>query len=159
MEFYKETIMGQVLTQVHSDKSNEPYFEKIDNLLDSITNLDYLYAPSDPWQKKGLFITNMDITKIDIDSEWTYVETADINEYSWLVEQLMSIYKPKITDTYRLLTTIGYLLNIYGDKYDNLTELFRITTVTSTVFLHPDHIGLDRFKVQPLKLPSFGKEF
>ena len=159
MEFYKETIMGQVLTQVQADKKNNEYFDKIDDLLYDIENLTYLDTLSKPWQKNGLIITDIDITYIENKPQWVYVETADVSEYSWLIEQLIKIYKPKINDIYRLLTTIGFLLNIYGEKYENLSDILRLTSITSTVFLHPDHLGLDKFKVYPVKLPPFGKEF
>lgn len=159
MEFYKETIMGQVLTQVQSNINNDIYFNKIDDLLEEIDTYGYLDAITKPWQRNGLFITDKDITTFDNDPEWIYVETADVIEYSWLVEKLVQVYKPQIVDIYRLLTTIGYLLNVYGEKNDDLSDILRFTSITSTVFLHPDHIGRDRFKIYPMTLPPFGKEF
>lgn len=159
MEFYKETIMGQVLTQVHDEKNNDPYFDKIDDLLHEIENYEYLETNTKKWQKNGLCITDSDISKITKEQNWIYVETADVAEYSWLVEKLIKIYKPHILDIYRLVSTIGFLLNLYGDKHENLSDILRLTAVTSTVFLHPDHMGLDKFKIHPNNLPPFGKEF
>lgn len=159
MEFYKETIMGQVLTQVHNNKKNDEYFNKIDNLLSDIENFEYLETNTKNWQQNGLCITNSDISKIKKEQNWLYVETADSAEYSWLVKQLVKIYQPNVKDIYRLLTTIGFLLNLYGSKHDDLSDILRLTSITSTVFLHPDHLGLDKFKIHPNNLPPFGKEF
>lgn len=159
MEFYKETIMGQVLTQVQADKSNDVYFDQIDDLLDDISNLEYMETDNSLWTKKGLIITDKEINEEDKDDEWSYVITGDAYEYSWLVYQLMDIYQPNTAQSYRLLTTLGYLLNIYTERFDSITEILRITTITSTVFLHPDHLGQDKFKVYPIELPPFGKDF
>ncbi len=159
MEFYKETIMGQVLSQVQSNKKNEVYFEQIDALLEDIAEMEYLDTDTPVWHQHGVIVTDEHIDKKKADVEWVYVETADVKESSWLIGRLVNIYKPSKTDSYRLLTTIGYLLNIYGQKYDNLSDIFRMVTMTSTVFLHPDHLGLDRFKVHTIDLPPFGAEF
>ena len=159
MEFYKDTIMGQVLSQVQSDKNNEQYFEQIDALLEDIANMEYLETNTPRWHQKGVVITDRELSNREKESEWVYVETADVTEYSWLIERLLEIYNPSVTDTYRLLTTIGFLLNVYGERHDDLSDIFRIVTVTSTVFLHPDHLGLDKFKVQSISLPPFGREF
>jgi len=159
MEFYKDTIMGQVLSQVQSDKNNKHYFEQIDALLEDIANMEYLETNTPRWHQKGVVITDRELSNREKESEWVYVETADVTEYSWLIERLLEIYNPSVTDTYRLLTTIGFLLNVYGERHDDLSDIFRIVTVTSTVFLHPDHLGLDKFKVQAISLPPFGREF
>ena len=159
MEFYKDTIMGQVLSQVQSDKNNEHYFDQIDALLEDIANMEYLETNTPRWHQKGVVVTNRELSNREKESEWVYVETADVTEYSWLIERLLEIYNPSVTDTYRLLTTIGFLLNVYGERHDDLSDIFRIVTVTSTVFLHPDHLGLDKFKVQAISLPPFGREF
>ena len=158
MEFYKETIIGQVLNQVQTDKSNRLYFKKIDALMDDILDLEYMDVKNTLWQKQGLYITDKKIIKKP-NSDWIYVESPDAYEYSWLVENLVEIYQPKSTEIHRLLTTIGYLLNVYGMRSDSLTEVLRITTITSTVFLHKDHIGQDRFKIHPISLPPFGRDF
>lgn len=159
MEFYKETIMGQVLSQVQSNKKNTVYFDQIDILLEDISNMEYLDTNTPRWHKQGLIVTRRHIDKKTADPEWVYVETEDISEYSWLIEKLVAIYNPQITDSYRLLSTIGYMLNIYGERYENLSDILRMVTVTSTVYLHPDHLGLDRFKVHTIDLPPFGSEF
>lgn len=156
MDFYKETIMGQVLTQVQADEKNKIYLDKIEDLLFDIDNLAYIDTNTKPWNKHGLTITENKVNSI---SGWIYVETADVIEYSWLVKQLIQIYKPNTKNIYRLLTTIGFLLNVYGEKYNDLSVILRFVSITSTVFLHPDHLGLDRFTVQPIKLPKFGTEF
>lgn len=158
---HKNTIMGQVLAQVRDDKKNKKYFEQIDDLLEDIQNEIYLDINEiQAWNKNGLSISNKkNMLKEEKDPEWVYVYTDYVEEYSWFVEELVDIYNPKKMDMYRLLTTIGYLLNIYSKKYRDLRILFKLITITSTIFLHPDHLGLDRFRVYPLTLPKFGQEF
>lgn len=161
MIMHKNTIMGQVLAQVRDDKKNKKYFEQIDDLLEDIQNEIYLDINEiQAWNKNGLSISNKkNMLKEEKDPEWVYVYTDYVEEYSWFVEELVDIYNPKKMDMYRLLTTIGYLLNIYSKKYRDLRILFKLITITSTIFLHPDHLGLDRFRVYPLTLPKFGQEF
>lgn len=158
---HKNTIMGQVLAQVRDDKKNKKYFEQIDDLLEDIQNEIYLDINEiQAWNKNGLSISNKkNMLKEEKDPEWVYVYTDYVEEYSWFVEELVDIYNPKKMDMYRLLTTIGYLLNVYSKKYRDLRILFKLITITSTIFLHPDHLGLDRFRVYPLTLPAFGQEF
>ena len=153
--------MGQVLAQVRDDKKNKKYFEQIDDLLEDIQNEIYLDINEiQAWNKNGLSISNKkNMLKEEKDHEWVYVYTDYVEEYSWFVEELVDIYNPKKMDMYRLLTTIGYLLNVYSKKYRDLRILFKLITITSTIFLHPDHLGLDRFRVYPLTLPAFGQEF
>lgn len=161
MIMHKNTIMGQVLAQVRDDKKNKKYFEQIDDLLEDIQNEIYLDINEiQAWNKNGLSISNKkNMLKEEKDPEWVYVYTDYVEEYSWFVEELVDIYNPKKMDMYRLLTTIGYLLNVYSKKYRDLRILFKLITITSTIFLHPDHLGLDRFRVYPLTLPKFGQEF
>ena len=161
MIMHKNTIMGQVLAQVRDDKKNKKYFEQIDDLLEDIQNEIYLDINEiQAWNKNGLSISNKkNMLKEEKDPEWVYVYTDYVEEYSWFVEELVDIYNPKKMDMYRLLTTLGYLLNIYSKKYRDLRILFKLITITSTIFLHPDHLGLDRFRVYPLTLPKFGQEF
>ena len=161
MIMHKNTIMGQVLAQVRDDKKNKKYFEQIDDLLEDIQNEIYLDINEiQAWNKNGLSISNKkNMLKEEKDPEWVYVYTDYVEEYSWFVEELVDIYNPKKMDMYRLLTTIGYLLNVYSKKYRDLRILFKLITITSTIFLHPDHLGLDRFRVYPLTLPAFGQEF
>jgi len=159
MEFQKETIMGQVLTQVQADESNEEYFAQIDDLLEDIADVDYIDIDSPRWHKHGVIVTNRTLSPNEKDPDWIYVQTEHVEEYSWLIFQLEDIYQPDSIDANRLYTTIGYLLNTYTNRTDSLSEILRLTTVTSTVFLHPDHVGLDRFKVHPIDLPPFGTEF
>ena len=161
MIMHKNTIMGQVLAQVRDDKKNKKYFEQIDDLLEDIQNEIYLDINEiQAWNKNGLSISyKKNMLKEEKDPEWVYVYTDYVEEYSWFVEELVDIYNPKKMDMYRLLTTIGYLLNIYSKKYRDLRILFKLITITSTIFLHPDHLGLDRFRVYPLTLPTFGQEF
>ena len=158
---HKNTIIGQVLAQVRDDKKNKKYFEQIDDLLEDIQNEIYLDINEiQAWNKNGLSISyKKHMLKEEKDPEWVYVYTDYVEEYSWFVEELVDIYNPKKMDMYRLLTTIGYLLNIYSKKYRDLRILFKLITITSTIFLHPDHLGLDRFRVYPLTLPAFGQEF
>ena len=161
MIMHKNTIMGQVLAQVRDDKKNKKYFEQIDDLLEDIQNEIYLDINEiQAWNKNGLSISNKkNMLKEEKDPEWVYVYTDYVEEYSWFIEELVDIYNPKKMDMYRLLTTIGYLLNVYSKKYRDLRILFKLITITSTIFLHPDHLGLDRFRVYPLTLPAFGQEF
>ena len=161
MIMHKNTIMGQVLAQVQDDKKNKKYFEQIDDLLEDIQNEIYLDINEiQAWNKNGLSISDKkNMLKEEKDPEWVYVYTDYVEEYSWFIEELVDIYNPKKMDMYRLLTTIGYLLNIYSKKYRDLRILFKLITITSTIFLHPDHLGLDRFRVYPLTLPTFGQEF
>lgn len=158
---HKNTIMGQVLAQVQDDKKNKKYFEQIDDLLEDIQNEIYLDINEiQAWNKNGLSISDKkNMLKEEKDPEWVYVYTDYVEEYSWFIEELVDIYNPKKMDMYRLLTTLGYLLNIYSKKYRDLRILFKLITITSTIFLHPDHLGLDRFRVYPLTLPTFGQEF
>jgi|SaaInlStandDraft_4_1057021.scaffolds.fasta_scaffold66563_2 hypothetical protein len=156
--FYKNTIMGQVLKQVHDDKNNGFYFEQIDELIEDIIDREYLDADQTVWNKSGVIVTDESIHGEQY-VEWTCVKTDDVFEFSWLIEQLVEIYQPKITESYRLLSTIGYLLNIYSERYEDLTEILKVTTITSTVFLHPDHVGQDKFRVHPITLPPFSSEF
>lgn len=159
MHFYKDTIMGQVLTQVQDDKTNEIYFEQIDDLLEDISNGVYSDVVTPAWNKNGVVVTDREINPENEDPEWIYVETEYVSEYSWFIEQLVEIYNPKKTDMYRFLTTIGYLLTVYSEKYNDIGGVFKITAITSTVFLHPDHLGQDKFIVHPINLPPFGDEF
>jgi hypothetical protein len=156
-----DTIIGQVLCEVRSNTDNEKYFELLDSLIECVMDSNYFDVTDTIWQKDGLFITNEginDITK-KLRGNWLCVETEYVFEYSWLVEQLVDIYQPDEKEYQRLLNTLGYLLNTYSKKFDDLGEIFRMTIVTSIVFLHPDHLGWDKFKVAPIVLPPFGTEF
>lgn len=159
MEFYKETIMGQVLTQVQADKNNTQYFEQIEDLLEDISDMEYLDSDVVRWHKHGVIVTSREITKSEADPEWVYVETDDVSECSWLLEELNDIYDPNVADVNRLFTTVGYLLNVYTEKFDHINDILRMTAVTSTVFLHPDHVGKDKFRIHPIELPPFGSDF
>lgn len=159
MGFYKETIIGQVLSQVRKTENNEFYLNKIDDLLESIEDMEYIGVETKPWNKYGVIVTDKKVSPENKHPDWVFVETDDVTECSWLIERLYEIYKPTPQNAHRLLTTIGYLLNIYNTKYSDISEILRIVTVTSTVFLHPDHLGLDRFKIRSINLPQFGSEF
>lgn len=160
MEFYNDTILGQVIKQVHDNKHNDLYFEQIDDLIEEIVDQEFLNYDVQPWQKQNLFIANLIPERIkERSNEWLSVETEYVNEYSWLVERLVEIYCPDVVTIKRLLITVGYLLNAYGEKFDDITEILRVVTSSSIIFLHPDHLGKDRFKVQPIKLPKFGPDF
>ena len=161
MNFQKETIMGQVLHQVNSDENNESYMDLIEDLLEDIEEKVYMNASNSVWNKNGLIITDRDLGKNFSmqDTPWVFVETPHVPEFSWLVEQLDDIYKPEGSKKYRLYTTIGFLLNIYDEKYSDLSDVLKMVAIVSTVYLHPDHIGYDRFIIHPINLPIFGEEF
>jgi len=159
MTFNKNTIMGQVLSQVHENIDNEEYFDQIDVLLDEIHDQEYFNIGVTAWQTYGLVITDNECEKNNLKPDWVYVFTSDVQEYSWLVRRLVDIYKPSKTDSYRFFTTIGYLLNVYSRKYKNIEDIFRIVTMTSTIFLHHDHLGFDKFKVKLIDLPPFEDDF
>jgi len=161
MEFYKETIMGQVLHQVNEDESNRFYIDQIDDLVDDINHEEYNNEKLSVWNKNGLLITDLDVggdSSYD-ETAWILFETECVDEYSWLVHQLNSIYNPSQNDKYRLNTTIGFLFEIYSEKYDDLIDIFKMVTIVSAVFLHPDHMGYDKFIIHPINLPEFGDEF
>jgi hypothetical protein len=161
MYFQKETIMGQVLHQVNSDENNENYIDLIEDLLEDIEEKVYMHEENHVWNKNGLLITDRDLSEDNTmeDTTWVFVETPHVNEFSWLVKQLDEIYLPKGPAQYRLYTTIGFLMNIYDEKYTDLSDVLKMVTIISTVYLHPDHIGYDRFIIHPITLPIFGKEF
>ena len=58
MTFNKNTIMGQVLSQVHENIDNEEYFDQIDVLLDEIHDQEYFNIGVTVWQTYGLVITD-----------------------------------------------------------------------------------------------------
>lgn len=161
--FSKDTIMGQILFQVKTDKENKQYVDAITSLLVKIEDKEYLDNKTDTWSKNGLVITDRALSKVDmssLDVNWTYVETPHISEYSWLVNELSAIFNPETTkNKYRLFTTIGFLLNLYTDRYNNLDDIFSMTARISTIWLHPDHIQHDRFAIHPANLPNFGNDF
>lgn len=161
--FSKDTIMGQILFQVKTDKHNKEYVTAINELISRIENKDYLDIHISPWTTNGLIITDRALSQDDIaslDKEWVYVETPHTSEYTWLVNELNNIYKPETRkNKFRLFTTIGFLFNLYTDKYDNLDSIFTMTSSISTIWLHPDHIQCDRFAVHPTKLPNFGNDY
>lgn len=153
------TFLEQALKQVHEDDRNKDCFDQIEDLLRSIAVGEFDDLDTKRWHTSGVIVTGRDLSKEKKNSDWVYVETDAVQEYSWLIEELLAIYKPKKTEYYRLLTTIGFLLNIYGERFDDLTEILSVTTVVSAVFLHPDHAGRAVFRIHPIKLPTFGKEF
>lgn len=157
-DVYKNTITGQVLEQVGKARKNSKYLDKIDDLLDDIYYDIYRDANMVAWDKFGLVILdNMD--NIVKNPEYIYFVTDYVSEYSWLINSLVVIYSPKIVDLNRLMVTLGYLITIYSKRYKKISMVFKIVAILSTVFLHPDHLGEDRFLVQPASLPDFGKEF
>ena len=161
MQFHKETIMGQVLYQVNEDENNQYYIEQIDELLEDIEEGIHLEEDNiEPWNKNGLVITNRELNEDEVSgTAWIFMETPHVSEYSWLVRELNKIYNPSVEESYRLNTTLGYMMKIYDEKYDDLTDAMRLIAIVSTVFLHPDHMGYDRFVIHPIKLPNFGAEF
>lgn len=160
MYFHKETIMGQVLFQVNEDKNNQFYISQIDELVEDINSRLYDEVDIQPWSKNGLIITNRNIDDdVDKHKSWIFFETEYVTEYSWLIHELNDIYKPKIENTFRLNTTLGYMLKIYDEKYNDISDVMRMVAIVSIVFLHPDHIGHDRFVVHPINLPQFGDDF
>lgn len=159
MEFHKETIMGQVLYQVNEDENNQIFIDQVDELLEDIEEKLYLEEETTDWNKNGLLITDRELDERFEDASWIFFETPHVSEYSWLIKQLNIIYNPDLADTYRLNTTLGYLLKIYDEKYDDLSNVMRMVSIVSTVFLHPDHMGYDRFVIHPINLPNFGEEF
>jgi Mg2+ and Co2+ transporter CorA len=160
MQFQKETIMGQVLFQVNEDETNQYYIEQIEDLLEDIEEKVYMDEEVSAWNRNGLVITDRELMDQDhLDTAWIFIETPEVSAYSWLVKQLNQIYNPETSNSYRLNTTIGYMLKIYDEKYDDLSDVMKMVTIVSTVYLHPDHMGYDRFTVHPISLPPFGDDF
>ncbi len=160
--FPKDTIMGQVIDEVTTNKKNRKYMEQIDDLLMDINTSDYLDYNGPIWNKHGLLITDLDLSKATVsmdDPRWTYLETPNDSEYSWLVYALEEIYHPDPKAAIRLYSTIGYLIDVYSDKYEDLIDVLRMTAMISVVWLHPDHLKEDQFLVHPINLPNFGSEF
>jgi len=160
MEFYKDTILGQVIRDVHKNKHNELYFSQIDDLVEEIFDQEYLFSDVSLWNDHNLVITDRAQNETDnSDNSMTYVVTENAKEYSWLIERLMEIYMPTGSDVYRLLNTVAYWLSSYEEKADDLMEILRITATASIVFLHPDHLGKDSFRAKPITLPPFGPDY
>lgn len=160
MEFYKDTIIGQVIHDVQRNEHNELYFTQIDELVEDIIERYYNCASSIPWQSTDLYITDFiqdDVKKRN--AERYYLVTPYVEEFSWLVERLVEIYSPDRTEVKRLLSTIGYLLEVYSEQIDEVMEILRITASASIIYLHPDHLGKDKFKIKPLSLPPFGDDY
>ena len=160
MNFYKDTIIGQALIQVQSNNANEKYLEDIDVLVEDINELAYMNTDTKPWNKDGVIVTDKILTEKEKDPSKIYVETADVTECSWMIERLVEIYRPpKEKDYNRLVIAIGYLLGVYYERGKLLSDILKLTAVTSTIYLHPDHIEKDVFTVYPNKFPPFGDEF
>ena len=159
MNFYKDTIIGQALVQVQSNNLNDKYLTEIDVLIEDIDDLEYMNTNIQSWNKAGVVVTDKILTEKEKDPSKIYVETADVTECSWLIERLVAIYQPKEKDYNRLVTAIGYLLGVYYARGKLLNDILKLTAVTSTIYLHPDHIEKDAFTVYPNKFPPFGDEF
>jgi len=159
MNFYKDTIIGQALMQVQMDKTNLKYFEALDILIDDINDLAHIKTDTKPWDSGGVIVTDKILNKKEKDPSKLYVETADVSECSWLIEQLVKLYKPSKKDYNRLVVVIGYLLVVYHKRGKLLDDILKLTAVTSTFYLHPDHVEKDVFTVYPNKFPPFGDDF
>ena len=160
--FPKDTIMGRVLNEVSTNEDNRNCMEMVDDLLSDIRTNDYLDYNGPVWSKAGLTISTQNIEASDffvVDPRWIYIETEYVSEFSWLVYELEDIYQPTAKEAIRLYSTVGYLLEVYSSKYSNLDDILKMTALISVVWLHPDHIKEDQFKVHPINLPDFGKEF
>ena len=160
--FPKDTIMGRVLNEVSTNEENRNCMEMVDDLLSDIRTNDYLDYNGPVWSKAGLTISTQNIEASDffvVDPRWIYIETEYTSEFSWLVYELEDIYQPDAKDSIRLYSTIGYLLEVYSSKYSDLDDILKMTAMISVVWLHPDHLKEDQFKVHPINLPDFGKEF
>jgi len=150
----KNTIMYQVMQDIDISK-NSIYLEKINTLIDAIDYDEYDNYEKDLWSKNGLYISSTKTSHTNTYENYNLVSEYEY-EYSWLVSELVYIYKPKKSTLTRLLTTIGYLLETYEEKYDDLDIILKMTATYSTIWLHPDHIGFDSFIVYPNNLPPFG---
>ena len=158
--FPTDTIMGKVLNEVTTDKNNKEYMELIDDLILDINTSDFLDYNGPNWKKHGLMIhSDLSHTHTPEESNWTYIETDFDLECSWLVYALEDIYAPSPKVAKRLFGTIGYLIGVYADKYEDIGEVLRMTAMVSVVWLHQDHLKDDQFLVHPVSLPDFGKEF
>jgi hypothetical protein len=153
--FEKNTIMGQVLFQVKQDKNNIKVMDEIEDLIDRINEEEYL-------ENDMLVDTDIIIitdTTLNKESDCLVIETEFAYEISWLIFELVDIYKPRKKTEYRLYNTLYYLIGIYIEKYNDIEIILKMITIISTVWLHPDHLGEDKFIVHPITLPNFGKEF
>ena len=65
MIFEKDTIMGQVLSEVNDDVFNKDIIDDIEFLMLSINDSEYIDYEGAIWNKNGLFITDMDLTTLD----------------------------------------------------------------------------------------------
>ena len=158
--FPTDTIMGKVLNEVTTDEENKQYMEMIDDLIIDINTYDYLDYNGPNWKKHGLMI-HSDLSHVHLPEEqdWTFVETDFDLECSWLVYALEDIYEPSPKVSKRLFGTIGYLIGVYSDKYEEIGEVLKMVAMISIVWLHQDHLKDDQFLVHPIKLPDFGSEF
>lgn len=161
--FPKNSIIAKVLKDVESDVANKKTLELLDDLLDDIEENEYDSFNGQLWHKNGLYISELNGSinnDASISANWYFIETEFAYELSWLIEELIYIFKPKsIVGSKRLLTTLGFLFNLYSKKYESIDDILRAIAVVSVVWLHPDHIVNDRFYIQPIKLPDFGNEF
>jgi hypothetical protein len=152
------TIMSKVLKDVYENPKNRMYIERIDDLIDAIEDYEY--------EEYEGYLENEIIAVIDYEDARSHnskiiLRTNYPREISWIIEELYEIYEiddGKI-DEYRFYDTIAYLVEIYEIKTDNVEEILKFIASVSVILLHPDHIIKDKFKVHPIKLPPFGKEF
>ena len=160
--FRKDTIIGRALLEVNTNVNNKHIINKISKLILRISDLEYIDYEGPIWSKNGLTITDIGLSKTVKKIEhknWSFVETTYKNEFSWLVFELKKIYNPDENSSMRLYSTLGYLFEVYSEMYDNIDKLLIMVTIVSTIWLHPDHVGQDRFMVHPINLPNFGNEF
>lgn len=160
MQFEKDTIMGLVLNEVNTDDFNQPIIEDLKTIITDIDDGMYEDYTGPLWNKNGLYITDLETDNpLSDDKSWIFISSEYAFEYSWLVFELEEVYKPSSRDAKRLYTTIGYLIEVYEEKYNNLEEILKFVVLVSSVWLHPDHLGLDRFIVHPINLPDFGPDY
>lgn len=158
--FSTDTIMGKVINEVTTDKNNEEYMELIDELVLDINTYDYLDYNGPNWKQHNLMITDdLSHTHLPSESDWMFIETDFAQECSWLVFALEDIYTPPPKAAKRLFETIGFLIGVYSERYEDITEVLKMTALLSVVWLHQDHLRDDQFLVHPVSLPDFGKEF
>lgn len=160
MNFYKDTILGQALMQVQIDKANLKYFESLDLLIEDINDLAYINnTDTKLWDGGGVVVTDKILNEKEKDPSKLYVETADVSECSWLIDRLVKMYQPQPKDYNRLVVVIGFLLDVYHKRKTRLDDILKLTAVTSTIYLHPDHIEKDVFTVYQNNFPPFGDDF
>jgi len=153
--FVKNSVLELVVKQVMSDNKNNAKVLALKLLIEQIKEGDF-NPTLDFWEDYDLIITD-DENKRFLDKQ--VIITKFPSELSWLLGELYMIMKPDKNSIDRFLNTFEYMVDTYTVKYKEIKRVMQMTAITMIVFLHPDHISEDKFKITPIKLPNFGAKF